>query len=203
MAARDPSSKAIESITDEIVIDTLRSNATPETIYWLLRYYVEDNGYNMVVRTNRNKTLYIELDRIEDRVTIYVGNTDEVICVSEEKGNKVYAMDIQERYDYIWYKDLGFALKKQVSAEAILEQSPQSELEPFTASPSLFYTIGEESACLLRTSWYQSGEEKALPQYSYQAYLASVSEEPESLVICKVLTASFNNKSKATNKHAC
>lgn len=97
------------SITEELVIKTLRSAEKPETIYWLLRSFVESNGQNQLINTDKGKTLYIELDRLEQTVSVYVGATDSVVCLGDDE-RQLYAMDVQERYDYVWYAFLGVAL---------------------------------------------------------------------------------------------
>ena len=149
-------------ITEELVIKTLRSAEKPETIYWLLRSFVESNAQNQLINTDKGRTLYIELDRLEETVSVYIGATDSVVCLGDDE-RQLYAMDVQERYDYVWYAFLGVALKRKLSAQAIQDLASRDDETTPASAPTLFYTCGNESVCVMRTNWYQCMSKLPLP----------------------------------------
>ncbi len=153
---------ASDFITDELVVNTLRSTERPEAIYWLLRYYMESNAKFPLIKTNRGKSIYIEFDRLEEMITLYIGSSDDVVCVGSEDGRKIYAMDVQEKYDFLWYASLGVVLKRHMSAGFIIEQAQSESGTAGPHVPTLFFTTGtdeESSVCALRTNnWFEVNE---------------------------------------------
>lgn len=137
-------------INEELVVKLLRSPETPETIYWLLRYYLE-TGHATVLNTDRNQTMYLELDRIEKSIAVYVGATDAIFSINQEDKSRIYVMEIQEKYELLWCAAPGVVLKKRYSAESIQElASIANDREP-ASRPLLFFTTGERSACAMHT----------------------------------------------------
>ena len=155
-------------ITADLVVKMLRSSERPETIYWLLRFFLESNAQNPVLTTDRGKTIYVEFNRAEVRISLYVGCSDSVFCVGRQGGRQIFAMEVQERYDFIWYSALGVALKRQLSAQSIQEQAAREDDTAQVSCPTLFYTTGGESVCVLRTDWYQITTTGAMLESSRQ-----------------------------------
>ena len=138
-------------VDEELVINTLRSRATPETVYWLLRQFMETGAESPVIETDRGKTIYIDFDRTKENITLYIGNTDNVLCIEHEKDNEIYALEIQERCEFIWHSTARFAVRRQMSAGAIQDQSRPINYQNQKAVPTLFFTKGKISACIFRT----------------------------------------------------
>ncbi len=153
---------ASDFITEELVVNTLRSTERPEAIYWLLRYYMESNAKFPFIKTNKGKSIYIEFDHLDEIISLYIGSSEDVVCVGEEDGRKIYAMDVQEKYDFLWYGSLGVVLKRHMSAAFIIEQARSASGMTGPRTPTLFFTTGneeEESVCTLRTNnWFEKSE---------------------------------------------
>ena len=149
-----------DPVTEELVIKTLRSEQLPETVYWLLRYYVEANRNRRLINTDKGKSIFIDHNHLDNTITVYVGSTDSVFCIGEEDGRKIYTMDVSEKCEYVWYEFLHAALKRRFSASAIIDQAMREnnddvEFESFT--PALIFTTGFFSTCTLRTDWDVAG----------------------------------------------
>ena len=141
----------LEQITTELLVKTLRSNEAPETVYWILRYYLESGG-DPVITTDRGKTLYLDQDAIEKTISIYVGDAEDVCCVGQFSNKRIFAMDLIEKYDFVWYQDLGSCQRRRFSAEAIILQKKQerSEDNENYEVAVLFFTVGKESVCVVQ-----------------------------------------------------
>jgi hypothetical protein len=141
----------LEQITTELLVKTLRSTEAPETVYWMLRYYLESGG-NPIITTDRGKTLFLEQDHIEMTISIYVGDAEDVRCVGQFSNKRIFAMDLIEKYDFVWYEDLGSCQRRRFSAEAILLQKKQerSEDDENYQVPVLFFTVGKETVCVVQ-----------------------------------------------------
>ncbi len=175
--AKDAAASSAEnSVTEALVVNTLRAGDKPETIYWLLRYYVESNSNGSLINTDRGKSLYIDCDRLENTVSVYVGSTESITCIGDEDGLKIYTMDVQEKYEYTWYAFLGAALKRHYSAEAILDEARRNEMKSEAIVPTLFFTIGNTSSCVLRTDWCETYNDAFAPLeiLGYEGYIDSL-----------------------------
>lgn len=171
--------KSYEYVTEELVINTLRSSQSPETIYWLLRYFVETNKAQPVIQTDRGKTVYIDYDRFEESISVYVGDSDEVNCVGEHDGSKIYAMQILEKYDFLWYSTLGVALKRQMHKDALIELATLENPEAEPASLTLFYTTGQAAACVVRSDWHIAGKAEELESSQMNTIFSSEEEHQQ------------------------
>lgn len=142
-------------ITEELVINTLRSSELPETVYWTLHYFIEANRNNPTIRTDRGKTVYLELDRLDDTITIYIGNSNEVLNLGQENGSQLFAMKLVEKYEYIQYPLLGSVAKRHYAAEA-LEKAHKKESSPANSLPVLFFTRSagtDSNVCVSFVDW--------------------------------------------------
>lgn len=148
-----------QAITEDLVVKTLRSQEMPETIFWLLRTYLESHN-SPTIRTDRGKTIYIDYDRLEETISIYIGDTTTVNLLGQTENSKIYIMDVIERYDFIWYANLKKALKRHLPASAILYFQARNHCSHsrIPQTPTLFFTTGAESVCIMRTNWSESSD---------------------------------------------
>jgi hypothetical protein len=130
-------------LTEELVVNTLRSSELPETVYWTLHYFAEANRQSPIIRTDRGKTVFIELDRLDDTITLYIGHTEELVCLGEEDGRKLFAMPLIDKYEFVRYPLLGSVLKRRSSHEA-MEKWHKVESDSDNSTPYLFFTQSEE-----------------------------------------------------------
>lgn len=130
-------------LTEELVVNTLRSSELPETVYWTLHYFAEANRQSPIIRTDRGKTVFIELDHLDDTITVYIGLTDELVCLGEEGGRKLFAMPLLDKYEFVRYPLLGSVLKRRVSNEA-MEKWHKVESDADDSTPYFFFTEGVE-----------------------------------------------------------
>lgn len=145
-------------VNKELVTDILRSSQRPELVYWVLRSYAEAWAEDPVIETDRGKTIYIDYDRNEENLSVYIGESSETICVSNNDSKKFFIMDVLERIDFLPYSSLGVVLKRQFSSAAILEldrrqKEKTDEDFPQPAFPTLIFTTGQNSGCSLCTDW--------------------------------------------------
>lgn len=192
-------SSADSGVTEALVVSTLRNGEKPETIYWLLRYYAESCSNGALINTDRGKSIYIDFDRLESTVAVYIGSTDSIACIGDENGQKIYTMDVQEKYEYTWYAFLGAALMRRYSADSIIDEARRKDSNAETIMPTLFFTIGNTSTCVLRTDWYQSYEDPFAPLglLGYDEYVDSLPQHHSGNVV-----SVFNMKSsKKRIKH--
>lgn len=137
-------------LTEELVVNTLRSIELPETVYWTLHYFAESNRQYPVISTDRGKTVYIELDRLDDTITVYIGHTDELHLLSDEQGQKLYALNLIEKYEFVRYPLLGSVLKRRFSTES-MQKWHKVETDRDDSTPFLFFTLTsgkDSSACV-------------------------------------------------------
>lgn len=150
--------KQDEFVTEELIINTLRSSQRPEVVYCLLRCYAEAHSDAPIIYTDKGKALYIQYDRQDDNLSLYIGESNEIVCVSEQEGHKIFLMDVQEKYDFLLYSSLGVVLKRRFSAAGIIELAKkenenENDLSDHPEILTLVFSTGQESECALRTDW--------------------------------------------------
>lgn len=144
-------------LTEELVVNTLRSSELPETVYWTLHYFAEANRQSPIIRTDRGKTVFIELDRLDDTITLYIGHTEELICLGEENGQRLFAMPLLDKYEFVRYPLLGSVLKRRSSNEA-MEKWHKVESDADNSKPYLFFTQSEEKESIACVKFAESEE---------------------------------------------
>jgi hypothetical protein len=149
-------------ITEEFVINKLSLPERSETIYWLLRCFLETRAGNPVIKTDRGRKIYIELSGAEKTISLYVGVAESVFCVGQEDENTIYSMEVQEKCEFRWCPSSQSALKRKFSARELQELSGRQPAGPENDCPVLFYTIGRQSACLFLSDRHQCMSARAL-----------------------------------------
>lgn len=141
----------LEKITTELLIKTLRSSEPPETVYWMLRYYLESGG-DPIITTNRDKTIYLDVDPLEQTISVFIGESEDVCCVGQYSNKKIFAMNLTEKYDYVWYDEFGTCLRRHYSAEAMLLEKRREMPEDWDTEQvaMLFFTVGEDSVAVVQ-----------------------------------------------------
>lgn len=163
----------IEQITSDLLIKTLRTGESSETIYWMLRYYLESGG-DPVITTDKAKTLFLDVDHIEKTISVFIGDAEDVCCVGQFGNKKIFAMDLIEKYDFVWYDDMKSCLQKHYSAEAILLEKRRENKDELQSDelPVLFFTVGTDSVAVV-----QLAKGKYAGTYSLPAIFATQTDK--------------------------
>ncbi len=132
-------------ISKELVINTLRSNSTPDTIYWLLRYYLQAGMHEPLINTDRDKSIYISFDPEKDMISVYIAKTDCVYLIKEESSKRFYSMDSFEKYDFIFYSCINAVVKQHWTWEALKEKAAR-ESEVAAGIPGLIFCLSKNIA---------------------------------------------------------
>ncbi|MBX9690586.1 MAG: hypothetical protein K2X27_27975 [Candidatus Obscuribacterales bacterium] len=139
-------------LSTDRVVATLRSAESPENLYVLLAGFVEANVGMPLIQTDRGKTLYFEYDNSASSLSVFIGQTDDLTIVGEHEKTMLFSMKIQEKYEFHWYSRLGFAIKQRFDASAIIDLASKQDDCPCADEPTLFFTAGRTSSCVLLTS---------------------------------------------------
>jgi len=141
----------------EDVISTLRAGQPPEATYALLRQFAIMNRNQPIIETEKGNLLYIDFNPCTDKLLLWIGAKDEFVNISEVEGRRLYALVIQERYDFFPYGNGTTICRLKLEREELLDRVAQLSGRPGQFTPCLYFYLYDNPSdlaiCSLRTEW--------------------------------------------------
>lgn len=147
------SCQSFDQLVREEIVAALRAGEESEVLYWKLKYFAETNRNAPVIQTDRNKIIYVLLDRGSGTVSLIIGNVAEMITVGRKGKQMHYVLPISERYDFVPYELIGAVARRHFDLNMLID-----ELAPGTSVrdckvPVLIFSVcdrgGDESEATL------------------------------------------------------